>query len=142
MHMRSAAAAFILVSVVASPLTAQDRDTGRGRSGYSSIPFDNGYKDGYDKGREDARDRHAYDPTRHSDYRSADRGYDRRYGSKEQYKEIYRYGFRAGYEDGYRDTDADSPDRGESVNAAVGASIHNDVRRFARAVSGQLIWVV
>ena len=83
----------------------------RGRGGYSSVPFDTGYKDGLDKGREDARDNDSYDPVRHSRYRSADRGYNRRYGTKEEYKNIYREGFRAGYEDGYRDRGAYGPDR-------------------------------
>jgi hypothetical protein len=67
--------------------------------------------DGYDKGREDARDNDSYDPVRHSRYRSADRGYEQRYGTKEEYKNIYREGFQAGYDDGYRDTGAYGPDR-------------------------------
>lgn len=82
----------------------------RGRYGSSSVPFDNGYKDGYAKGREDARDRDAYDPRRHRDYRSADRGYDRRYGTKNEYKNVYREGFTAGYEDGYRENGVYGPD--------------------------------
>lgn len=32
----------------------------RGGYGYGTVPFDNGYKDGYEKGREDARDIDAY----------------------------------------------------------------------------------
>ncbi len=86
-----------------------DRYPGERR--YGSVPFDNGYKDGYDKGREDARDNDAYDPVRHSRYRSADRGYDRGYGTKEEYKDRYREGFRAGYDSGYRDTGAHGPAR-------------------------------
>jgi hypothetical protein len=84
---------------------------GRGGYGYGSVAFDNGFKDGYDKGREDARDQDAYDPARHSRYRSGDHGYDRRYGSKEEYKNVYREGFRAGYEDGYREATGSSSDR-------------------------------
>ena len=77
----------------------------RGRYGYGHVAFDNGYKDGYEKGREDARDRDSYDPVRHRRYRSADRGYNRRHGSsREEYKDVYREGFRAGYEEGYRDS--------------------------------------
>jgi len=75
----------------------------RGGYGSESVAFDNGYRDGYDKGREDARDRDSYDPVRHSRYRSADRGYNGRYGSKEAYKAVYRDGFRSGYDAGYRD---------------------------------------
>ena len=86
----------------------------RGGYGYSTVPFDNGYKDGYEKGRDDARDRDSYDPVRHSRYRSADRGYNRRYGSREEYKDIYRDGFRAGYDEGYRDNGGYSGDRRRS----------------------------
>lgn len=87
------------------------RPTERGRYEYGGVPFDNGYKDGYDKGREDSRDNDSYDPVRHSRCRSADRGYNQRYGTKEEYKNIYRDGFRAGYDDGYRDTGAYGADR-------------------------------
>ena len=66
--------------------------------GYNSVPYDNGYRDGLEKGREDAQDRDSYDPVRHSWYRSGDRGYNSRYGTKESYKLAYRDGFEAGYE--------------------------------------------
>ena len=84
----------------------------RGRGEYGGVPFDNGYEDGLDKGREDVGDNDSYDPARHSRYRSADRGYDQRYGTKEQYKEIYRQGFLRGYDEGYRDRGASSRNRG------------------------------
>jgi hypothetical protein len=74
----------------------------RGTYRYANVAFDNGYNDGLDKGREDARDRDSYDPNRHSRYRSADRGYEGRYGSKDQYRDVYRDGFLAGYNDAYR----------------------------------------
>ena len=82
----------------------------RGGYRYNTVPFDTGYKDGHDKGREDARDRDSYDPVRHSRYRSADHGYDRRDGSKEEYKQVYRAGFESGYEDGYQGTNGGRPD--------------------------------
>jgi hypothetical protein len=82
----------------------------RGGYGYNTVPFNTGYNDGYDKGREDARDRDSYDPVRHSRYRSADHGYDRRDGSKEEYKQVYRAGFESGYEDGYQGTNGGRPD--------------------------------
>ena len=71
------------------------------RSGYNTVPYDNGFQDGLEKGREDARDNDSFDPVRHSRYRSADRGYDNRYGTKEQYKLAYRDGFEVGYQQGY-----------------------------------------
>lgn len=74
------------------------RDTGVAR-----IAFEYGADDGYDRGLEDGRDRSRHDPTRHRDYRSADRGYESRFGSREQYRAMYRDGFRDGYDRGYRD---------------------------------------
>lgn len=84
---------------------------GRGAYGYQRVPFDNGYQDGLDKGREDARDNDSHDPLRHSRYRSGDHGYDRRFGSKAQYKNVYRDGFRSGYDAGYREANAYRRDR-------------------------------
>lgn len=68
---------------------------------YNSAAYDNGFRDGLEKGHEDARDNDSYDPVRHNRYRSADRGYNQRYGTKEQYKLDYRDGFEAGYQQGY-----------------------------------------
>jgi hypothetical protein len=73
-----------------------------GRYGNNSVPYDNGYRDGLEKGREDAGDRDSYDPVRHSWYRSGDRGYNSRYGTRESYKLTYRDGFEAGYDQAYR----------------------------------------
>lgn len=75
---------------------------GSNRYGYNSVPYDNGYRDGLEKGREDARDRDSYDPVRHGWYRSGNRGYDNRYGTRDQYKLAYRDGFEAGYDQAYR----------------------------------------
>jgi hypothetical protein len=73
-----------------------------GRGGYQDPAFARGYADGFQRGRDDGRDRDRYDPVRHRDYRSADDGYFREYGSKQAYENNYRAGFRQGYEEGYR----------------------------------------
>ncbi|HUR88857.1 MAG TPA: hypothetical protein VMZ74_07220 [Ramlibacter sp.] len=73
-----------------------------GRYGNNSVAFDNGYRDGLEKGREDAGDRDSYDPVRHGWYRSGDRGYNNRYGTRDSYKLTYREGFEAGYDQAYR----------------------------------------
>lgn len=83
-------------------------------SGYNSVPFQNGTRDGYEKGREDARDNDSYDPVRHSWYRSGDRGYNNRYGTRDDYKLVYREGFEAGYARGYREV------RGYGANRNTG----------------------
>jgi len=72
--------------------------------GNNSVAYDNGYRDGLEKGREDAGDRDSYDPVRHSWYRNGDRGYNSRYGTRDQYKLVYRDGFEAGYDQAYRNT--------------------------------------
>lgn len=79
--------------------------------GYSNPAFERGYRDGFEKGREDARDRDGYDPVRHRWYRSGDRGYDRDFGPKDVYKNVYREAFRAGYDEGYRGGYGYAPDR-------------------------------
>lgn len=88
-----------------------------GNRGYgnNSVPYDNGYRDGVEKGREDARDRDSYDPVRHSRYRSGDRGYNSRYGTRETYKLTYRNGFEAGYEQGYREIRGSGVNRGLAI---------------------------
>ena len=80
-----------------------DRGPGRTR-GYQDPAFSRGYSDGWEKGRDDGRDRDRYDPVRHGDYKDGDNGYERSYGSKDAYKNNYRSGFRQGYEAAYRDT--------------------------------------
>jgi hypothetical protein len=79
------------------------RDGGysQGRDNYRSA-FDIGARDGYEKGREDARDRERADPRKHKWYREGDREYNNRYGNRDQYKNEYRRGFIAGYERGFR----------------------------------------
>lgn len=78
------------------------RPTGRGDFLYGSAASESGYRDGLLKGREDAEDRDDYDPSRHSWYRSADRGYERDYGSRDDYREQYRRAFLEGYNEAYR----------------------------------------
>jgi hypothetical protein len=73
--------------------------------------FDNGYRDGYEQGWDDADDDDAYNPVRHSRYRSADRGYNQRGGSRADYSRVYRDGFRLGYDEGYRDVRRYGSDR-------------------------------
>ena len=80
---------------------AVPRNPNYGYGGYNNIAFNNGYTDGIEKGREDLRERRAYDPSRHSRYRSADHLYERQYGSKDQYKSEYRQGFIDGYDSAF-----------------------------------------
>jgi hypothetical protein len=72
-----------------------------GYGSYRSIAADNGYRDGIDAGRNDARDRERFDPVRAKRYREGDHDYNDRYGSRDDYKREYRSWFERGYRDGY-----------------------------------------
>lgn len=76
---------------------------GAPRAVYYTPGFDNGARDGYDKGIEDAHRNRTFDPLRHSWYRAGDRHYQGRYGSRDQYKDVYRRGFQQGYGRGYQE---------------------------------------
>ncbi|HWP99326.1 MAG TPA: hypothetical protein VNK92_02525 [Vicinamibacterales bacterium] len=73
-----------------------------GLARYGPSPAAYGYREGFEKGMEDARDGDPYDPRRHRWYREGDRHYDRRYGPREAWKDKYRRAFLAGYDEGYR----------------------------------------
>jgi hypothetical protein len=75
---------------------------GYGGYGYYGEAQERGLREGYQKGRKDARDHDRYDPRRHNWYRDGDRGYKDRYGSRDQYKRVYRDAFEQGYAQGYR----------------------------------------
>lgn len=64
----------------------------------------NGYRDGLEAGRDDARDGDSFEPRRSKRYREGDNDYEDRYGSRDQYKQEYRAAFQRGYEQGYRDS--------------------------------------
>jgi hypothetical protein len=81
----------------APPAVAYPRVEGR----FESLAARNGYRDGVDAGRHDARDRNRFDPSRAKRYREGDHDYDRRYGPREEYKREYRAAFEAGYREGY-----------------------------------------
>jgi hypothetical protein len=69
--------------------------------GYGSPAAQNGYRDGLEVGRNDARDRERFDPVRAKRYRQGDHDYNNRYGSRDEYKREYRAAFEQGYREGY-----------------------------------------
>jgi hypothetical protein len=71
------------------------------RGGYSNISAQNGYRDGVEAGRNDARDRARFDPVRAKRYRDGDHDYNNRYGDRDTYKREYRTAFEQGYREGY-----------------------------------------
>ena len=63
--------------------------------------YDNGYREGLDEGRSDARRNRNFAYDRHSEYRNADDGYNRRDGDREFYRRSYRRGFEIGYREAF-----------------------------------------
>jgi hypothetical protein len=96
------------IAVAAPACAARIYDTGP-RGGYPppqrerlmSAAAENGYRDGIEAGRDDARHHERSDPARAKRYRQGDRGYDRRYGPRDEYQREYRVAFERGYREGY-----------------------------------------
>ncbi len=72
----------------------------RGYRNVERLAYDNGYRDGLQRGERDARDRRGFRVDRDSDYRNADNGY-RGYGDRNTYRRFFRDGYEAGYAEGY-----------------------------------------
>jgi hypothetical protein len=84
-----------------SPRYDYPRGGGYGYSG--NIAFENGARDGYEKGLDDLRHRRYPDYARQKWYRSGDHDYNGRYGPREIYKDQYRRGFQQGYDRAFRE---------------------------------------
>lgn len=63
--------------------------------------YDNGYREGLDQGRNDARRNRNFSPERHGEFRDADDGYHRGDGDREFYRRAFRQGFQTGYRESY-----------------------------------------
>jgi len=73
------------------------------RAGFEQRAFENGARDGYDRGIDDLRQHRRPDINRQKWYRNADRDYDHHYGPKNEYRVEYRRGFEQGYDRAYRE---------------------------------------
>jgi hypothetical protein len=77
-------------ALLAAPAAAQN-----------NAAFDRGYREGVERGADDARRGRRFDIERDNVYRNGDRGYNNRYGSREWYRNDFRRGFTSGYRNGY-----------------------------------------
>ncbi len=80
----------------------RDRDRGGFGSAGADTARNTGYRDGQEKGANDARQRKSYRLDRHDYYKDGDHGYRSSFGDKEAYRQLYRKAFQDGYENGYR----------------------------------------
>jgi hypothetical protein len=67
----------------------------------NNAAFERGYREGIERGADDARDGRRFEVERDSVYRNADRGYNSRYGNRDWYRTEFRRGYSSGYRDGY-----------------------------------------
>jgi hypothetical protein len=99
--------ALLLAASVAFVAPAYASRTYAYRNGYPAYAqverraYSNGYKDGFDRGRQDVRSRRPYTFDRYGEYRDADRGYRRSDGDHDVYRRSFRQGFAAGYQDAF-----------------------------------------
>lgn len=63
--------------------------------------YDNGFREGLQEGRNDARRGRDFSYTRHDEYRDADRGSRRGDGDRDLYRRSFRQGFRTGYNEAF-----------------------------------------
>ncbi len=63
--------------------------------------YDNGFREGLQQGRNDARRGRDFSFTRHDEYRDADRGVRRGDGDFELYRRSFRQGFQTGYSEAF-----------------------------------------
>jgi hypothetical protein len=102
---------FLLLSLaLAWPAHAQS-----GPSGHQRIAYDQGYREGFRLGQQDALGQRAFDHGRHNVYRRGDAGYDRRYGRREAYRQAFRSGFSTGYADAFRQVSRTADGRPRAV---------------------------
>ena len=92
-------AAGVLVSAPACSAGIYTTSRGGAYQDVARRAYENGYRQGLEEGRDDARHRRSFSLERHGEYRAAERGYRRDYGDRDP----YRVGFRRGFEAGYRD---------------------------------------
>jgi hypothetical protein len=85
------------------------RDDRFDRNDVFQIAQRNGYRDGFNHGREDLNRRRGYDFDDNSLFRNATNGYQSQYRDVEAYRRGYREGFQRGYDDGYRRRASNDP---------------------------------
>ena len=94
-------------------------ETNRGSQTVNQDAYDRGYRQGLQRGEQDAERGRAFDMTRDARYRNADNGYNQRYGSRDAYRNAYRSGFESGYRRGYDGAQVVNVRQGRRNNSRV-----------------------
>lgn len=91
-----------MIAVSLSGLAMADGHAGDGSHSAFQYGSQNGYVDGFQRGRDDRQARVGYS-FENRDFDDAMRGYEPYMGSRDRYQDGYRNGYRAGYDDGFHD---------------------------------------
>jgi hypothetical protein len=92
----------LAILAAAWPASAQvRRHDGYPYATNGSYGFDNGYREGLQRGERDARQNRPFDFNDDNEYRRAERGYNRSSGDVSWYRREFRRGYEAGYREGY-----------------------------------------
>ncbi|MGI8995837.1 MAG: hypothetical protein ACR2GW_04105 [Pyrinomonadaceae bacterium] len=83
----------------------RDDDDINDRTEIRRLAVSNGYREGYDAGREDRDDGNRHDFRDEGEYRDATSGYRSQYGNRDTYRRYFREGFQRGYNDSYQNRD-------------------------------------
>lgn len=93
-------------------------DDGRNDRGrVRQVAFDNGYREGFQEGREDRSNGERFDYNDEGEFRDATSGYRNEYGSVDAYRGDFRDGYARGYRDGY---EGRSSNRRSGVGGVLG----------------------
>jgi hypothetical protein len=105
-----------------------------GNGGYSNNVYryaqQNGYRDGLNKGTEEASRNKRYNPQGTSTYKNATNGYEGRYGNKDAYKQAYRQAFLDGYDRGYNQNSRYGNRNGRYNRNSAGSIIERIIRGY------------
>jgi hypothetical protein len=118
----------IACALLAAPAAAQN-----------NAAFERGYREGIQRGADDARDGRRFEPQRDRVYRDGDRGYNSRYGSREWYRNEFRRGYSTGYRDGYYSVQGDGRYRRDRISRSDDGRIsRSDDGRISRSDDGRI----
>jgi hypothetical protein len=95
--------AFIVGVALAAPACASPLYQSRGvySQAFERRAYDNGRREGLNRGRDDARRGRNFSYDRYNEYRDADIGYRRNDGNRDAYRRTFRQGFEAGYTEAF-----------------------------------------
>ena len=89
----------------------------------NNAAFDRGYREGIQRGADDARRGRQFEIDRNDIYRDGDRGYNAGYGNRDSYRNDFRRGYTSGYRTGYNNVRGDAGYQRGNATVTMAATI-------------------